>query len=424
MHAILLVENLSVPADRRVWQECTTLARAGYMVDVVCPQGADRDRELHERRDGIEIHRFPLKPATGGALGYLREYTLALWRMWRLVRRLARGRRYDIVHACNPPDLLLLVARPLRRDGAALVFDHHDLVPELYLSRFGRRRDLLYRGTQLLERLTFALADVAIATNDSYRQVAIRRGRQAPEDVFVVRNGPDLGRLYRVEPDPRLRAGHDHLIAYVGVIAPQDGVDHALRALALLGRRRHDWRALFVGDGDALPDLRELTTELGLDDVIEFIGWQGDETVRRVLSTADVCLSPEPSSPLNDASTMIKIAEYMAIGKPVVCYDLVESRATAQDAALYARPNDVGAFADAVEQLLDEPERRAVMGAAGRARVEQALAWEHSERALLAAYERALARGRRPTSGRARSRPSLRNLRTKGHGRRGGAGTL
>jgi glycosyltransferase involved in cell wall biosynthesis len=424
MHALVLVENLSVPADRRVWQECMTLARVGYTVDVVCPQGADRDREIHERRDGIEIYRFPLMPAGGGPLGYLREYTLAFWRMRRLVRRLARNRRYDIVHACNPPDLLLLVALPLRRNGAALVFDHHDLVPELYLSRFGRGRDLLYRVTRRLERLTFALADVVIATNESYRRVALSRGGQAPEDVFVVRNGPDPARLYPIEPDPGLRAGRDHLIAYVGVIAPQDGVDHALRALAVLRSRRDDWRALFVGDGDALPELRELATDLGLDDVIEFTGWQGDESVRRVVSTADVCLSPEPSSPLNDASTMIKIAEYMAIGKPVVCYNLAESRATAREAALYARPNDVSAFAGAVDQLLDDPEQRAAMGAAGRERVERALAWEHSERALLAAYDRALALARRPTTGRARSRPSLRSLRTNGHGRRGGAGTL
>ena len=310
------------------------------------------------------------------------------------MRRLARGRPFDVVQACNPPDFLLLPAWPLKRRGARLVFDHHDLVPELYLSRFGGRRDVLYLITRALERLTFRLADVVIATNESYRRIALTRGRKRPEDVFVVRNGPDLARLRPTDPDPSLKRGRPHLLAYVGVIAPQDGVDHALRALAALHERRDDWRAVFVGDGDALEDMRRLADELGLCEAVEFAGWQGDEGVRRVLSSADVCLSPEPRSPLNDASTMIKVAEYMAMGTPVVCYDLVESRATAGDAALYAEPDDVHAFAAAIAELLDDPDRRAAMGAAGRARVEQTLAWEHSERVLLEAYERALSGSR------------------------------
>jgi glycosyltransferase involved in cell wall biosynthesis len=248
-----------------------------------------------------------------------------------------------------------------------------------------------------------------IATNESYRAVALRRGRKRPEDVFVVRNGPDLARLRPGEPDPSLRAGRAHLLAYVGVIAPQDGVDHALRALALLRERRRDWRAVFAGEGDALPELRRLASELGLSDDVEFVGWLDDEGVRRLLSTADVCVSPEPASPLNDASTMIKVAEYMAMGRPVVCYDLAESRATAGDAAVYARANDEGALADAIAGLLDDPNRREAMGRAGRLRVERVLAWEHSEGALLDAYERVI--------GMTRSRLSVRSLRASGHTR-------
>src|SRR5439155_1657538 len=281
----------------------------------------DRDREAFERRDGVEIHRYPAHPATGGPVGYAREYASALWHTRRLVRRLARERRFDVVHACNPPDLLLLAAWPLKRRGTALVFDH------------------------------------------------------------------------------------------------------ALRALAALREKRDDWRAVFVGDGDALPELRRLAEELGLDGSVDFAGWQDDVGVRRVLASADVCLSPEPRSPLNDASTMIKVAEYMAMGKPVACYDLVESRATAGDAAVYARPNDERALAVAISQLLDDPQRRAAMGAYGRAPGEQTLAWVHSERTLLSAYERAVTRPRR-ARGWMRSRPSVSALRTSGHGRHGGDGTV
>lgn len=388
---LVLVENLSVPTDRRVWQEARTLRQAGYEVTVVCPQGSRADSEPYEKIEGIELYRFPLKQAEGGATSYLREYSSAFARGNRLARRLGHAERFDLVHACNPPDLLLLAALPLRRRGARFLFDHHDLVPELYLSRFGRR-DPLYMTALLLERLSFALADVVVCTNASYRRVALERGHKHPHDVFVVRNAPDLTRFRRVDPDLELKADRAHLLAYVGVIGPQDGVDYALRALAHLRRRRSDWRAVFVGDGDALADVRALARELELDNEVEFLGWRGDEDVVRVLSTADVCLSPEPSSPFNDASTMMKVAEYMAMEAPVVAYDLPESRFTAGGAAVFAPSGDVEAFARRIDELLDDPERRTAMGARGRRRVQRELSWEASARALLAAYDRALAR--------------------------------
>jgi glycosyltransferase involved in cell wall biosynthesis len=384
---LILVENLSVPADRRVWQECLALAAAGYDVSVICPAGADRDTQRFERRDGVDIHRFPLRPATGGPAGYLREYATAALRMRRLASRLAAVQPFDVVQACNPPDLLLLAVRKLKRRGARFVFDHHDLVPELYLSRFGRGRDLLYRGVCALEKLTFRLADVVISTNESYKQVAIGRGRKAPEDVFVVRNAPDPRRFAASVPDERLRRGKRFLLGYVGVIAPQDGVDHALRALARLRSRRDDWHAVFLGAGDALDAMRALASELGLADVVEFPGWAEDEQIVRLLSTADVCLAPDPRSPLNDRSTMIKVAEYMAMGRPLVAFDLPESIVTAGDAALFAPGNDEAAFAERIDALLDDPDLRSHLGRVGRERVEGHLAWRHSEAALLAAYE-------------------------------------
>lgn len=388
---LVLVENLSVPFDRRVWQECVTLTRAGFDVSVICPRGTKRDREPFERRDGVDIHRYPLRVATGGPLGYVPEYATALLRTRRLALQLARSAPFDVVHACNPPDLLLPAVRVLKRRGAAFVFDHHDLVPELYESRFGRGRDLLYRLTLAAESRTFRLADVVIATNESYRRIALERGKKRPEDVFVVRSAPDLERFKPVEPDESLRRGKRYLLAYLGVMGPQDGVDHALHALSRLRERRNDWHAIFIGDGDVHAEMRVLAEKLGLGAAAEFTGRIPDADVLRILSTADVCLAPDPKNPLNDVSTMNKIVEYMATARPVVSYDLVEARVSAGEAALYARPNDTADFASRIEMLLDDPERRRRMSEIGRSRVEEELSWEYSRRALLEAYERALA---------------------------------
>jgi glycosyltransferase involved in cell wall biosynthesis len=389
---LMLSENESVPSDRRVWDISVTLVRAGCEVAIVCPQGEEGERAsegesaLFELRDGVQIHRYPLRFADSGITGYLREYATALWRTWRLVRRLSRERPFDVVHACNPPDFLLFAAWPARRRGARLIFDHHDLTPELFLTRFNGRHRWLHRLTLLLERMCFAVADIVIATNESYRQVARTRGSKRAEEVFVVRNGPDLRRFQPTEPDASLKRGRPLLISYVGVMAPQDGVDHAVRALALLADRREDWHAIFAGEGEARPELMRLAAELGLGERIEFVGWLNDKQIVRLLCSSDVCLAPEPKSDLNDVSTMVKIAEYMAMSRPIVAYELRESRFAAGDAAAYAEPNDVGSFSARIEELLDNPEQRNEMGRLGRERVERELSWEHSERNLAGAY--------------------------------------
>ena len=367
---------------------------AGCEVVVVCPQGSDRDTEPFARIDGIEIHRFPLTSSRGGAVGFAREYAQALWRTARLIRRLGRQRRFDVVHACNPPDLLLLAALPLKRQGTRFVFDHHDLAPELYLSKFGGRRDLLYRLMLLLERLSYRLADVVIATNESYRRVALTRGKKSSGDVFVVRNGPDLDR-FRPMSDIPPSNGAGHVIAYVGMMGPQDGVDHALRALAILQGIRQDWSALFVGDGEVRGEMQRLADELGLSQAVRFTGLIDQRGVVQAIARADVCIAPEPSSPSNDVSTMIKVGEYMAMGKPIACYDLPETRFTAGDAALYAPSGDAKGLAHCLDRLLDDEHLRARLGGTGRKRAENVLAWEHSEPQLLAAYERAVTKGAR-----------------------------
>jgi glycosyltransferase involved in cell wall biosynthesis len=394
---LILVQNEPAPSDRHVWNQAQALTRAGYEVTIVCPKGTDRDRDAFQLLDGVAIHRYDPRVADGGAVDYGLEYASALRQIRRLAKRLARERPFDLVHACSPPDFLLLAALPLRRHGARFVFDHHDLTPELFVSRFGGERGLVHRTTLIAEQVAFRLADVVLSVNESYRRVAIERGRRHPDDVAVVRTGPDLTRFTPTPPDATLKRGRAHLLSYVGVMGPQDGVDHALRALAALRERRQDWHAIFMGSGDVLEDMRALASELGLADVVEFTGWVEHDTIRRVLSTSDVCLAPDPKSPLNDVSSMVKISEYMAMSKPIVSYDLMESRASAGDCAVYAAADDVEAFAGLVDELLDDPARREAMGAAGRARAEQLLAWEHQERALLGAYGRALAMG--PVSG-------------------------
>jgi glycosyltransferase involved in cell wall biosynthesis len=386
---LILVQNEPVPSDRHVWNESTALARAGYDVTVICPTGERRDTAPSELIDGISIHRYPPRRTGGRAAGYALEYLSALWSMGRIASRLSSEQPFDIVHACSPPDFLLLAALPLRRRGAKFVFDHHDLTPELYLSRFGGRA--LHRATLRAERVAFRLADIVLSVNDSYRRVAIDRGKRDPEDVFVVRTGPDLERFTPGPPSPELKRGKRFLLAYVGVMGEQDGVDHALRALAELRRRRADWHAVFMGDGDVFEEMRSLAVELALGDCVEFTGWVEQDSICRTLSTADVCLAPDPRGPLNDISSMVKVSEYMAMARPIVSFDLSESRFTAGDAAVFAETEDHPAFAQLVSELLDDPERRAAMGAAGRKRAESLLAWSRQEQTLLAAYGRALA---------------------------------
>jgi glycosyltransferase involved in cell wall biosynthesis len=388
---LIMVQNESVPHDRHVWNESRALVRAGHDVTVICPRGDGRENESFAELEGVKIHRYRARTPGDGVAGFVVEYLAALWSMRRLARRLARGRPFDLVHACSPPDFLLLAVLGLRLQGSRFVFDHHDLTPELYATRFGE--GLVQRATLLAEQVAFRSADVVLSVNDSYRRVAIERGRRDPDDVVVVRTGPDLSRFVPVEPDLSLRGDKDFLLGYVGVMGPQDGVDHALKALAALAERRRDWHAIFMGDGEVLAEMRALAAELRIDDLVEFSGWVEHDYVATVLSSTDVCIAPDPKNALNDLSSMVKISEYMAMGRPIVSFDLAESRVGAGDAALFASPEDFDGFAGLISGLLDDPQRRRALGLAGRKRAEEVLAWEHQERALLAAYDRALSMG-------------------------------
>ncbi|MGF1445532.1 MAG: glycosyltransferase family 4 protein [Pikeienuella sp.] len=384
---LIVVENLPVPFDRRVWSEATTLKAAGYAVSVICPTGKGHDAG-EEVIDGIHVYRHPLTEARG-RLGYVREYGVALYHETRLAVRVLRRQGVDVLHGCNPPDLIFLLAWMLRPFGVRYLFDHHDICPELFETKFGRR-GLLWRLMLLLERLTFWTATVSIATNESYRRIALERGRMAPQDVFIVRSGPDLSRLKRRSPLPELKQGARNLIGYVGVIGHQEGLDLLLDAAEHLIHRigKSDIRFGIVGDGPELPAIKAACAERGLTPWFTFTGRAPDALLLDMLNTAEVCVNPDRATPMNDLSTMNKVLEYMALGKPIVQFDLKEGRASAAEASLYARPNDPIDFAEKVAALLDDPELRARMGAIGRARVERELSWEHSAPRLLAAYDR------------------------------------
>jgi glycosyltransferase involved in cell wall biosynthesis len=390
VHVLIVVENLPVPFDRRVWQESRALRDAGYRVTVISPMGATEHRAASEVIEGIQVFRYPLVAATGGPVGYLREYATALWRTAALTFKVWRSLRIDIVQVCNPPDFLFLAVLPLKLAGTTFVFDHHDLVPELSESRFGRKGRLFARLLRTAEKWTFARADAVISTNESYRRVAIERGGKHPDDVVAVRSAPDLTRFRARPPIPELKQGRTFLAAYLGVMGPQDGVDYALHALAHYHHElsRTDLHTVFMGDGDSRAEMIGLAEELGISDFVTFTGRVTDEFLQACLSTADVALSPDPKNPLNNVSTMNKVVEYMAIGIPIVSFDLIEAKVSAGEAAAYAPANDVVAFAMRLCELLEDPVRRAEMSRAGRHRVQEQLSWDVSRRNLVTFYDR------------------------------------
>ena len=393
---LIIIQNLPVPLDRRVWLECQTLMQSGYAVSVVCPKG--RGDPKRQTIDGVEVFKYQPYPPTQRKVGFLLEYLYSFLMTAWLTVKAWRMRRFTVIQACNPPDIfwpIAVVARALA--GISFVFDQHDLCPELYQSRFPEGPTAPYWGIRALEWSTYRAADHVIATNESYRNIAIRRGRKRPEDVTVVRTGPDPSRLHRGHPDPELRRGRRFLVCYLGVMGPQDGVDIVLRAAAIIvhDKGRDDVSFTLIGTGDCYHELVALRDTLGMQDHVHFTGRAPDSLLFSVLSTADIGLSPDPKNPLNDVSTMNKTMEYMAFELPVVAFDLRETRVSAGDAGVYVQPNDVTLYADAIVDLLDDEERRAAMGAFGRRRVEETLAWSHQQGHYLEVYRRVCERAGR-----------------------------
>jgi glycosyltransferase involved in cell wall biosynthesis len=383
---LILVENLPSPFDRRVWQEAGALRDAGYGVSIVCPTGKGCEKK-YEVLEDIHIWRYDLPREGSGAVGYLIEYSVALFWAFLLSLKVLKKRGFDVVHACNPPDLFFLIGAFYKVFGKKFVFDHHDASPELYEAKFGRR-GAFYRLLLLLERLTFRAADVSIATNQSYRRIAIERGGMRPDRVFVVRSGPSLERMKTLPPVEALKKGRRYLVGYVGVMGRQEGIDYLLRAAAHLvhEKKRSDVHFGLVGGGTSLDEMKALARALRVDDYVTFTGRVSDGALLGMLNSADVCVNPDVANEMNDISTMNKVMEYMALGKPMVQFDLTEGRFSAQSASLYARRNDAADLAERIAELLDDPARRAAMGAFGRRRVENELEWRYEAPKLLAAY--------------------------------------
>ena len=385
---LFIVENCSVPFDQRVWLEAQTLRNAGYRVSILCPR--DLEQEKWEVLEGIEIYRHP-RPFEGtGPIGYFFEYGTALFWEFLFTWRVFFRSGFDVVHLSNPPDTLFVIGGLFKLlFRKKVIFDHHDICPELYEAKFGRK-GVLYSMMCQLEKLSMWTADMVISTNDSYRRTAIDRGGKDQSRVFVVRNGPNLERLKLMAPVPSLKHGRQYLVGYVGVIGPQEGLKYLLQAASYIIHDCHrtDIHFGIVGSGPELANIRQLASDLNIEDYFTFTGRVPDETLLEYLNTADVCVNPDEHNPMNDSSTMIKIMEYMALSKPIVQFDLREGRISAEEASLYARPNDAVDFAMKIVELLDDPPQRASMGRYGRERVERHLAWKHQAPKLLAAYDR------------------------------------
>jgi glycosyltransferase involved in cell wall biosynthesis len=394
---LVVLQNCSIPIDRRAWNEARALAGAGYAVSVVCPK-MDGCTEPFEHLEGVDVYRYDLAVRGESMFGLVLESLWCFLRTaWLSVRVAWRGRGFDVIHACNPPDTYWPLARLWRPFGVRFVFDHHDLSPEMYVAKFEKHDGFALRQLLFQERMTFRTADVVVTTNESHKQIAIDRGGKAPADVFVVRSGPGMTWAPRRPVDETFRNGKDHLLVYLGEICVQDGVDHLLRAVKILRDEfgRDDFHCAVVGGGPHQPVIKAYADEIGVGGLCTFTGRVSDELLGRILSSADIGVDPDPKTEWSDKSTMNKILDYMYFGLPIVAYDLTEHRRSAGDAAVYAGANSERELAREIDALLDDKDARRRMGEYGRERLEHELSWEHSVPVLLAAYDRAFDARRR-----------------------------
>jgi glycosyltransferase involved in cell wall biosynthesis len=389
---VIVVENLPVPLDRRVWQEATALKRAGWRVSVICPSN-EKFPVPFEVIDDIAIYRHPLPPEGRGAVAYIREYSAALFHEARLLIKVYRERGFSILQACNPPDLIFMVAAPFKLLGTRFIYDQHDVGPELFVVKY-QKKGFLYYALLLFERCSYAMADFVIAANATFKDFAVIRGRKDPQRVEVVYSVPDHKRIHRVAPAPGLRGERKFVLGYIGIINEQDGVDHFVKAVAEIIRKGFtDFRAVVVGDGPALPKIRELAKSLGLDDHLVFTGYLSGETLLAHISAFDIGVIPDPFNAANDVMSMNKVFEYCALGIPTACYPLTETKRLLGDAGAYAPTFDPRGLAAACLNLLQDEGLRARCSREAARLSAETFVWEHEAKKYVDAYERTLAMG-------------------------------
>lgn len=385
---LIIVENLPSPFDRRVWQEATALRDNGATVSIICPTGKGYEKKF-EIIDNIAIYRHKLPCEADGPVGYLIEYTSALFWEYVLAIRCLLTRGFDVIHACNPPDLIFLVALPFKLLGKKFIFDHHDINPELYIAKFNKK-DIFYKLMLFFERMTFKCADISIATNNSYKEIAIKRGGMNPDSVFVVRSGPSFDRLKIVPKVESIKQGRKYLVGYLGVVGKQEGLKYLIEAAVYIIRdkNRKDIHFICVGGGTELENIKQYSKDRDVSEYFTFTGRVSDDEMLKVLNTADICVNPDEYNEMNDKSTMNKVMEYMALAKPIVQFDLTEGKYSAEEASLYANKNDSIDFAEKILILLDDPEKRKKMGAFGYNRVKYKLEWTYEKENLYKAYRK------------------------------------
>jgi glycosyltransferase involved in cell wall biosynthesis len=392
-HVLVALEPLPHPFDVRVRAIVEALVDAGYDVSVVCPTGHGHEQRS-ERIGPVRVERFRAPPGGDGVLGYLREYVVSLWRLVRVARRIERERPIDLVIVCNPPDLLAGLKFGLRH-RPRLLFDYRETCPELFAVKFqggGVRERLLHQALLISERFAFHCADAVITVSNACADLARGRGKVLPERLFMVGNGPDARRIFPVPPRPELRHGHDRLVLWLGAMSRQEGLQGLIDAADALvnGRGRGDVGFALVGPGDVHEELTAEIAARGLGDVIHLSGAVGDEMVRSYMATADVCVGVDVSNSFNALAAMRKILEYMAMGRAVAQYPLIEMRGLCGDTTAYAEDGDPADLARVIGELLDDDGERERLGREARERVEAGLMWHDQVPQLLAAVETAL----------------------------------
>lgn len=385
---LMLLENSHYPQDSRVRREATTLIDKNYQVVVICPK--EKSQAYYETVNSVIVCRYPEPPTWNGFIGYIFEYGYSLVAMFIISLFVFFRHGFDIIHAHNPPDIMVLIAMFYKIFRKKFIFDHHDLSPELYLAKSdGEGNKYVHRALIFFEKLSFRIADHVISTNQSYREIALTRGKIDSSKITIVRNGPEKSQLSAIEPDSLLRQRASILIGYIGEMGFQDGLDYFIRSLDHLSKdfNKHDFCAVLIGSGDAVESLKVLIAQLGLTDKVYWVGYQPDSIWRPLLASVDICVVPDPTNPFNDRSTMMKITDYMALSKPIVAFDLPEHRVTAGDSAIYAPANNEYEFAKLITDLIDDPGKRLSMGQLGRDRLHNNLTWDYQAEQLCLVYE-------------------------------------